>query len=533
MQLRDYQQRAHDMTLDWLSVNDGNVCVELATGSGKSLVIAHFCQWALQNYPETQILILSHVKEILEQNANKIKALWPNAPMGIFSAGMRRKQLGEPITLAGIQSVRNRAQEIGHIDLILVDECDLIGHKDEGGYRTLINELRVINPQLRVIGYTATPYRLGHGLITDKPAIFDEIIKPTSIEELIFKGYLSPLKSKNKSLGIDFTTIKKRGGEFIEGELAQAFDTNDNNVKVVQEVIAVAENEERKSWLFFCSGVEHAHHIKDILLSFGVSAACIDGTTSKNERERIIKAFQAGEITALTNCDVLTVGFDAPNIDLLVMLRPTMSPRLYVQIAGRGTRLKEHTDYCRVMDYAGNVARHGAITAVQAPPKKGEGKGNSEPPMKICDNCAELVHPSVKVCPECNTPFPEPEKPPMNLHNDDIMGIEGQDIYIDTWEWNKHISRASGKEMLKVSYYAEGFISTKIDEYFVVAHDGFAGQKARRQVAEIARQSGAIIDWDCEDLEQMAIDMSDSRSPLLINYKQDGKFYRVLERIWG
>ena len=195
--LREYQQRAIDQLYDWFeAASSGNPCIVLPTGAGKSHIVAALCKDAVQRWPETRILMLTHQKELIEQNAEKMRQHWPNAPMGIYSASIGRRCLSEPITFAGIQSVRNKSSAIGHIDLCIIDECHLVSHKDEGGYRTLLSQLKAINPALRVIGLTATPYRLGHGLITDKPALFDDLIEPVTIEELVYKGYLSVLRSK-------------------------------------------------------------------------------------------------------------------------------------------------------------------------------------------------------------------------------------------------------------------------------------------------------------------------------------------------
>ena len=184
--LRDYQQRAIDQLYAWFANgNKGNPCLVLPTGSGKSHIVAALCKDALQNWPDTRILMLTHVRELIEQNAEKMRLHWRGAPMGIYSAGLGRKQLGEPITFAGIQSIRKRASQVGHIDLCIIDECHLVSHKDEGGYRSFLAELKAINPALRVAGLTATPYRLGHGMITDKPALFDDLIEPVTIEELV------------------------------------------------------------------------------------------------------------------------------------------------------------------------------------------------------------------------------------------------------------------------------------------------------------------------------------------------------------
>jgi superfamily II DNA or RNA helicase len=160
--------------------------------------------------------MLTHVKELIEQNAEKMLQHWPNAPLGIYSASVGRRDIGEPITFAGIMSVRKKARAIGRIDLVLVDECHLINHKETGSYREFINDLREINPHLRVVGLTATPYRLGHGVITDKPALFDALVEPVKIEELVLQGYLAPLRSKVTKLKLDTSGVHTRGGEFIE-----------------------------------------------------------------------------------------------------------------------------------------------------------------------------------------------------------------------------------------------------------------------------------------------------------------------------
>ena len=161
--LRDYQQRTIDQLYAWFEEGGkGNPCLVLPTGSGKSHIVAALCKDALQQWPETRVLMLTHVKELIEQNAEKMRQHWPGAPRGIYSASIGRKDLGEPITFAGIQSVRTKAHQLGHIDLVIIDECHLVNHKDEGGYRTLLEQLKAINPALRVVGLTATPYRLGH-----------------------------------------------------------------------------------------------------------------------------------------------------------------------------------------------------------------------------------------------------------------------------------------------------------------------------------------------------------------------------------
>ena len=525
--LRDYQSRSISMLYDWFRKNSGHPCLVLPTGSGKSWIIAELCRDALTNWPETRILMLTHVKELIEQDLEKLVTLWPDAPVGVYSASIGRKELEHQITFAGIQSLRGKADKIGHVDLIIVDECHLISHKAEGGYRKLISELEAINPSLRVIGLTATPYRLGHGMITDKPALFDDLIEPVTIEYLIYNGYLAPLRSKLTDARLSVAGVHRRGGEYIESELQKAVDKEDLNARVVQEVISLAGD--RKAWLFFCAGVQHAYHIRDALKEQGITAETITGETSKKERERIIADFKAGKIQALTNANVLTTGFDYPDIDLIAMLRPTLSPGLYVQMAGRGLRPKSHADHCLVLDFAGVVETHGPITAVRPPPKKGEKEG--EAPVKVCEKCQEICHAAVMICPACNNPFPAPEPKELMLRNVDIMGIGGIEMAVDRWFWSKHTSQASGKEMLKVSYRA-GLAGHKVTEYLVVNHGGYAGEKALEALFHISKKAGVNTqEIECWDI--LISELNAGKPPSKIEYKQDGKFYRVLRRVWN
>jgi DNA repair protein RadD len=263
-----------------------------------------------------------------------------------------------------------------------------------------------------------------------------------------------------------------------------------------------------------------------------VAAACVTGETPKAERDRILTEFKAGRIRALTNANVLTTGFDYPDIDLIAMLRPTMSASLYVQMAGRGMRPKSHTDHCLVLDFAGVVETHGPITNVQ-PPKKG-GSGEGEAPVKVCDICHEIVHISAKVCPNCDNAFPPPAEKKLVLHQDDIMGIEGMDMNVTDWHWRKHISRASGNEMIALTYYG-GLVDPPITEYLPILNQGFVGNKSLQLLHDIARQSGAVlsgINQAQTPIDYLVVQMNQATPPRMMTYKRDGKFYKVVKRLW-
>lgn len=534
MKLRPYQERAIAMLYDWFGKNaTGNPVLNMPGGSGKSVVIASIVKDALTGWPQTRVLMLVHSRELVAQNAAKLRAIWPGAPMGVYSASLGKRQLGEPITYAGIQSVRNIAKRIGHIDLCLCDEAHAISNTETGTYRKFLADLLEINPAMRVVGFSASPYRLGSGMITDgDDALFAEILEPVSIEELVYHGHLVPLRSKVTDTKLDAEGVGKRQGDYVASQMQDKFDTQDNNESIAAELIEKAEA--RKHWLIFCSGIEHAKHFADELQRCGIAADHLTGHDSTAERDRKLAAFEAGEIRALCNVGILTTGYDFPALDCIAFLRATMSPGLYLQMAVRGMRPFQDKADCLVLDFAGVVAEHGPITAIKSPKQRGKG---GDAPVRICPECAELCHPTLSHCPACGHEFPPPAEKPMYLRNDDIMGSDAvQELAVQSWSWRVHTSRASGKRMLLVTYY--GALSDEpVPEYITVLHDGYAGSNAIVKLAAMVSHSGATLNTSepiTEDSLQQAADvMNEGAPPSLVRYKKDGKFKRVLTRTWG
>jgi DNA repair protein RadD len=523
VKLRPYQQEAIDQTMAWMRGNDGNLVCSLATGSGKSVIIGEFCRYALEKYPHTRILMLVHTRELIAQNHEKLKKLWFDAPVGIYSAGLNKKQIRQ-ITYAGIQSIHSKHEEIGHVDLVLVDECHLISHKAEGTYRKLLDNLKAINPHMRVIGYSATPYRLGHGYIHEGSAIFDDMIEPVTVKQLIDEGYLCKLRSKFTQHQLDTTGVKKSGGEYVEKDLQMAVNTDRNNTMILQELLKFKH--ERKSWLVFCSGIEHAEALRDLLVECGIDTKTITGKTKKVERDSMLKEFKQGKIQCLTSVNVISIGFDAPNVDLLAMVRPTMSPSMYVQQAGRGLRISEGKEDCIVLDFAGNISQHGPITNITPPKKKGDKPG--EAPIKVCEHCQEIVHLSVMICPACGKPFPPAQEKVNRLHQDDIMGQDRVcTLEVKSWKWQKYTSKKSGKTMLKVIYY--GCLSDlPVTQYFTIYHDGGAGHHARIKLFQLLDKAGVSAVDIAKNPSDLAIEAAKGTPPKMVKYEKNGKFFNVI-----
>jgi DNA repair protein RadD len=533
--LRDYQRRAIDDVWAWIRKNDGNPCLVMPTGAGKSHVVAAMCREAVTEWPDTRVLMLTHVKELIEQNAEKMRQHWPAAPMGIYSASMRRRDLGEPITFAGIQSIRTRADDVGHVDLCLIDECHLVNHEEEGSYRTFLGSLWGCNPAMRVIGLTATPYRLGHGYITDKPALFDALIEPVSIEQLLHQGHLAPLRCRATRKTYDTGGVHTRGGEFIESELQTLVNTTDQNAIVADEIVSNGVG--RKSWLVFCTGVDHAEAMRDALRARGIVAECVTGDTPKGERARILADFKAGRIQCVTNANVLTTGFDAPGVDLIAFCRPTMSTSLYMQMAGRGLRTADGKADCLVLDFAKLLQQHGPITN----PRVGAKAGNGDPPVKECPECHELVAIAVMVCP-CGYQFPRKEDDAPSVRPDlvdvDILyGHVGADVSameVSEWKWS-HTTSKAGKPMLVATYYGSALSDRPVREYFSVGHEGYAGQKAWDKLIAIAGRVSAHLPagvMASDDLDAIAAAMTATPPPSEVRFTTDGKFHTFTMRRW-
>jgi DNA repair protein RadD len=529
MQLRPYQQRAINDLYAWFMSNPtGHPAVSMPGGSGKSVVIAQIVKDALQNWPNTRVLMLVHSKELVSQNASKLRQLWPNAPLGIYSASIGKRQV-DAITYAGIQTVRNRAKEIGHISLCIVDECHAISHTDSGSYRKLLADLMAINPDMRVVGFSASPFRLGHGMINEgEDALFTDILEPVSIEELVYKGYLSPLSSKVPKFLLETKGLHKRGGEYIAGEMESRFNTSENNIGVVRELISAAQD--RKHWLIFCSGVAHSEAIAQMLQAHNVSAVSLTADASKAEREQKLADFESGKVRAMCNVGILTTGYDFEALDCIAFLRSTMSPGLYLQMAVRGMRISPSKENCLVLDFAGVVRQHGPITSIE-PPKKG-GSGDGEAPIKVCEQCHEILHISVPVCQNCGFQFPPPKEKELRLHSDDIMGIRSHDMIVSGWQWRVHVSQKSGKEMLAVAYYG-GLSEAPVNEYFTITHDGWPGQRALQRLSEVATKAEIVPGGlNVDTLQDMVDNLQDCKPPKLITYKREGRFFNVLNREW-
>lgn len=400
--LRPYQRAAIDALYHHLRQGGkGNSLIVAPTGSGKTLINGYLIKEVVETWG-ARVLLLTHVAELIKQGFDEIKGIWPEADIGIFSAGLKSKDIHNKIIFASIQSMADKVYKLSPPpEVVIIDEAHLIPRKEGTRYVKALTALRAMYPRLVVIGLTATPYRLDSGwLHKGEGAFFDHIVYDIPVQMLIDEGYLSPITTKGGAVKIDTSGVKHVGGEFKAGEIEE------RSMRVTRGAVDdfVRRGQNRRKWLVFCCGVDHAKQVQEALEALGVASEVILGDTPN--RSAIIERFRKRELRALINVNVLTTGFNDPEIDLIVCLRPTESPGLWVQILGRGMRKAPGKTDCLVLDYAGNAVRHGPIDAIN--PDRKPSKGDGVAPAKECERCGEIIHAALRVCPSCGFEFPAP-----------------------------------------------------------------------------------------------------------------------------
>lgn len=470
--LRPYQRSAVVAGFDYFKAgNKGNPLIVAPTGSGKSWILAGFIAEAYRLYPEEKILVLTHTKEIIDQNLKILQKLLPPHLIGVYSVGLGYRQVRQ-FTIASIQSVYKKAELFQDVKLIIVDECHLVPPKGEGRYLTFLGEMK----HAKVLGMTATPFRLGTGLLTDNH-IFDRIVYDIKLQTLIDLKQLVPLSTKATEYAIDTSGLKIVGGDYSKLELSDRVDRQIVTERIVAELIKFAGT--FKSWLVFAIDIAHSEHIAAELSKHGIVAAAIHSKLDI-DRTPLLELFKEGHIQALVSVETLTTGFDAPNVDLIVMMRPTQSPVLHVQMLGRGMRPYEGKEKCLVLDFAGNVSRLGPVDEVCVS-KKTQGKKKGGLPMtKTCPTCKEVVAISRKNCPACGHEFKFKTKLAIVPDAGRALASEAPQVKIvsvKSVRFTKH-HKAGKPPSMKVTYHCGPV--TFYHEWVAFEHEGWPRRRAEQ-----------------------------------------------------
>jgi DNA repair protein RadD len=520
MELRAYQLDALEGLFNyWESGQGTNALVVAPTGSGKGVIIGEFCRRVCVDSPHVKILVVTHVRELIVQNASALKRQWEEANIGVYSAGLGKRSTSAQIVFCGIQSVYKRAFEFGKVDIVIIDEVHLVSREAETRYGRFLSDIKKANPHVVLWGTTATPYRLSEGLLHEgEGALFDGIAFVCEMKQLVAQGYLVPAISKGGVSHIDLTDVHIRAGEFMSDELAHAADDPLLIKKAVAEIVTYGKD--RKAWLIFCAGVAHAEHVKTEVETHGIRCDIITGETPKQERDATTKAFKEGKLKCLINVSVLTTGFDAPITDLIALLTSTNSTGRYVQIVGRGLRTYPEKENLLLLDFGGNVLRHGKIDDVD--PVRTRNVFNVEkkaPPMKECPQCHVILYAREMLCPACGYEFPSVAPHGTSAYDGDVMSAKKEAFFVDVAETYYERSKRAGRpDILKIGMY------DKMDKEFplwcCLEHTGYAKEKAN----QLVKQFGGTATNVAEALKE-----SDYwRRPKRIKVIPNGKFFNVL-----
>lgn len=543
--LRPYQQRVLDMLYTWWTEHPGvehaPVCV-MPTGSGKSVVIAELARLLFDTWPDEhpRTVVLVPSKELAEQNAQKLVAMLPShIRVGYYSASLGRKVPDADVIVATIGSIYRDAHLLGVVRCVVVDECHLVNPTgpDAGRYRKFLGSLAKLCA-FRVVGFTATPFR-GDGvwLTSGEDPLFTGIAATIPVQELLDSNHLAPLIRPMDAIAtrIDTAGIKTTSGDYNLAELAERVDAY--LPAAAAEAVQLAAG--RRKWIAFTSTVANADHLVTLLQSHGVATALVCGETPATERAESIADFRAGRLRCLVTVLALATGFDVPDVDCILWLRPTQSPVLYVQGAGRGMRIADGKADCLWLDFSDTTERLGPVDAIKGRKKRGKVE-DAEAPCIVCDNCGARVRPaSTIICPECGHQMREPkDEAPRAASNAAIMASQVApkiNTYPVTRVTYAVHQKPGSPDSLRVEYWSGLRIVAR--EWVCLWHGGFAGEKARnwwRRRAELGppNEDLSIPFPSCINDAVRFAGRDFFQCPTAVRVNETGKFPEIVGYVW-
>jgi DNA repair protein RadD len=420
--------------------------------------------------------------------------------------------------------VYNKAGQFEAFDFIFVDEAHRIPASGEGKYRTFISQCRKFNPDIRVVGWTATPFRMNCGPICHSDHILNEVCYEAKVTDLISQGYLSKLRSKVGD-SLNLSDVRK-SGDYVIKSLAQVTNREEVVRSAVREAVRIMTEKKRRYAVFFCVDIEHCKRVSAELAKYRIHAPAVTGKTPQRERDRIVKDFKRGKIHAICNVSVFTEGFDAPHVDCVVLLRPTLSPGLFSQMVGRGMRWSDMKDCCWILDFANCIEEHGPIDTLG---------DNLYVAMATCGDCRESFSRAVRKCPSCGWEIPKQEVERLEqvemerrIHsarasNKNILSIEPETCSVDTVYVSRWVKEGS-PDSIRVQYRC-GLSMFK--EWVCLDHDGYAGVAAQRWYSSHVENKGRKVSVS-EALEDIFLSQKIHDSIKTITVKKTGRHFEVI-----
>jgi len=455
MELRLYQKRILGKLWNALLVKNNVLCVAPCS-AGKTVLFTE-----LINKLQKRVIILLDREVLVRQTMGKFKDCGV-----VCSSVAKKKEYNGLITVASRQTLINHLNGLEPVSLLVIDEAHLMGvHPCEDQYAKIIDHLQTINPTLRILGFTASPYRLGCGYIygdkNKKGSIpyFSEIDAQVTTRELLDGGYIAPLTGKilvSDTLLDDLSSVGKVAGEYNIGQLSSVMIKGVHLQSCLDAYLKFASD--RKKTIIFCTTIEHCTAVADLFNESGITCEAIHSKLTKLENYARMESLRTGKSRVYTSVAKLTVGMDVIDIDCIMMARKTMSTALYQQIIGRGQRLAPGKENCLVIDLVGNTSMFGTDfdnLRVNIPSDK---KGDA--PFKLCPNiidgfeCMEQLHASVRICPKCGYQF---TKESIEALLPELKTVEFNEKPEPKWltvtqmTVTQHTSKKNGKKLLKIA----------------------------------------------------------------------------------
>ena len=517
--LWDFQEPAVESIFEHFAEYDSSPIVVAPTGSGKSTILAEFIRRSIARFPGTRFIVLAHVAELLKQDAAAIIRQCPGIKVTFYSDTIGKKDLSGQVIVAGIQSIYKKAFKIPTPapSLVIIDEAHLLSPKDGTMYRKFLSELSLVNPDIKCVGLSATPFRTGTGYLhKGENAFFGRICYEIGILELIERGFLTPIVTPKIKTKMDANGVKIQGGDYVRRQLEKKIDLDEITIPCVDEIMQ--HGADRKKWIVFTAGVQHCEHVRDEIRKRGISCEMVTANTPTEERNAIVTRHKTGDLRCLVNVSVFTTGFDSPSTDLIALMRPTRSPVLYIQMMGRVMRTAPGKKDAVCLDFGQVIETLGPIDKIHLPTKK---KGKGEAPHKICPVCKEECHAAARIC-VCGHEFPPPE---IKIdHKASDAAVLSTQLRTDTKKvtnvsYYRH-EKVDSKPTLRVEYLCGLMESYR--EWICLEHTGYAREKACKWWVERTGTRAPIT------IEEAINRKSELKAPEEIQVRRNGKYFDIV-----
>lgn len=511
LELRSYQQECVDTVWKKLFEKQ-HILVVLSPGAGKTEIAIELCRRAIEKKSDIKILFVIDKVLLVDQTVKRFKQQIVST--GAYCASLNEYDLVNNVTVASVQSIHK--SDVGKVDFLLIDETHKLINRDDSHYGKLLNLLKLKNEKLKVLGLTATPFR-ATGYIYGEGEFFSEIDYEKDFQWMIDNKYLVAPKMKKPHHQFDTKGIKIVAGDFDSAALDKLAEDRD---KLAQQILdAMPRLEGRKKIVWMCINIEHSESVKTAIPE---NAAIIHSKMTMSEREEQMRKFRGTACRHLVFVTIIAEGVDIPEIDAIVMLRPTRSPTRYVQAVGRALRLYPSKEDALILDYGRVVENCGPLDNPRIR-KKGERKADTEILVKTCPECLEYINLKIMVCPACGYTFPVNKPKPLKVVDKNLTATadgaggllmrEARLIEISDVSVGKHMSKA-GNECLKITYFPKNFMLEPISEFFVVENK-FVYQRAISRLAQfgmVPNQSG-----------------KPAKIPVAITMRYENKYPRVID----